>query len=156
MESYEVLREAIEKIGAKAVAAELKLSPALVYKWCENPGSGAGGGSGARNPLDRLADVVRVTGSLEVVNWLCHEAGGFLVPNPRVRQSDPETELLVKTQKLVEEFSELLLTVTRSIEDDGRITQGEAERIRRCWERLKSSSEAFCVGCERGRYSGGE
>ena len=140
MESYEVLREAIEKIGAKAVAAELKLSQALVYKWCEEPGPGA---SGARNPLDRLAEVVRVTGDSQIVNWLCGEAGGFYVPNPRGREADPETELLVNTHKLVAEFSPLLQTVTRSIEDDGRIVSGEAERIRRCWERAQVVSRGL-------------
>ena len=153
MESYEVLREAIEKIGAKAVAAELKLSQALVYKWCEEPGPGA---CGARTPLDRLAEVVRVTGDSQIVNWLCGEAGGFLVANPRVREGHVDTDLLVNASELVQEFSQLLVTVTRSFEDDGRITQGEAERIRRCWERLKASAEGFTIACERGLYSRGE
>ena len=36
MRSHEVLREAAEKIGVKALAARLRLSPALVYKWCED------------------------------------------------------------------------------------------------------------------------
>ena len=35
MQSHEVLREAADKVGVKKLAAELKLSPALVYKWCE-------------------------------------------------------------------------------------------------------------------------
>ena len=35
MRSWEVLREASEHIGVKALAAKLKLSPALIYKWCQ-------------------------------------------------------------------------------------------------------------------------
>ncbi len=153
MQSYEVLREAVEEVGAKALAAELRLSPALVYKWCQEPSRGDAEASGARNPLDRLADVIRLTGSVEVVNWLCHEAGGFFVSNPRVTNEDLQTRLLVNTQKLVHEFSELLLTVTRSVEDDGSIEPSEADRIRRGWEQLKSSAEAFTVACEQGLYA---
>ncbi len=152
MQSYEVLREAVEEVGAKALAAELRLSPALVYKWCQAFDRDDPDASGARNPLDRLADIVRLTGSRNVVNWLCHEAHGFFVSNPQMTAADVETELLVNTQKLVREFSRLLTTVTRSIEDDGRIEPTEADRIRRCWERLKCSAEAFTVACEQGMY----
>ena len=35
MKSHEVLREAAETVGVKALAGELRLSPALVYKWCQ-------------------------------------------------------------------------------------------------------------------------
>ena len=153
MQSYEVLREAVDEVGAKALAAELRLSPALVYKWCQESSRADPDASGARNPLDRLADVIRVTGSRDVVNWLCHEADGFFVSNAHVSQSGIETDLLVNTQKLVQDFSQLLLTVTRSIEDDVKIEPTEADRIRRSWEQLKSSAEAFTVACERGLYS---
>src|SRR5688500_7040444 len=37
MKSYEVIRQAVDEPGVKAVAAALKVSPALVYKWCEQP-----------------------------------------------------------------------------------------------------------------------
>src|SRR5437773_2526873 len=67
MQSYEVLREAAEKVGVKALAAELHLSPALIYKWCEPPDIDDPDASGARNPLDRLRDIVRLTGHVAVV-----------------------------------------------------------------------------------------
>ena len=35
MLSHEVLRRAAEPIGVKALAAKLRLSPAMVYKWCQ-------------------------------------------------------------------------------------------------------------------------
>jgi hypothetical protein len=136
------------------MAAELRLSPALVYKWCQESNRDDPDASGARNPLDRLAEIVRVTQSRDVVNWLCHENDGFFVPNPVLIEGDLETDLLVQTQRLVKEFSELLLTVTRSIEDDGQIEPAEADRIRLAWESLKSSAEAFTVACERGSYLG--
>lgn len=153
MRSHEVLREAVEGVGVKALAAELRLSPALVYKWCQQASREDRDASGARNPLDRLADVVRVTSSRKVVEWLCHEADGFFVPNPKCPRKPHRVELLGETQKLVAEFGRLLLTVTRSIEDDGYIDGDEADRIRRAWERLKAVSEEFTVACERGLFS---
>ena len=152
MRSWEVLKEAADEIGVKALAAQLKLSPALVYKWCQESTKEDPDASGARNPLDRLAEIVDATSSTPVVNWLCHEAGGFFVRNPRHPSEDPETELLKSTQQLVMEFSELLSTVTRSIEDDGQIEDCEADSIRHKWEQLKSHAEGFVVACEAGCY----
>ena len=152
MRSHEVLRRAADGIGVKALAAKLRLSPALIYKWCQEADPQDPDASGARNPLDRLRDVVQATGSTDVVNWLCHEARGFYVSNPETTEADLDTELLVSTQRLVEEFSRLLSTVTRSIEDDGQIDPAEADRIRQAWERLKTTAEQFTVACERGMY----
>lgn len=152
MHSHEVLREASDSIGVKALAAQLRLSPALVYKWCQGADPDDPDASGARNPLDRLREIVLATQSTKVVNWLCHEAGGFYVANPTLTADSLDRALLVNTQKLVEEFSRLLSTVTRSIEDDGKIDPGEADGIRQAWESLKSTVETFTVACERGMF----
>ena len=152
MLSHEVLRRAAEPIGVKALAASLRLSPAMVYKWCQESSKDDPDASGARNPLDRLAEIFRATGSIDVVNWLCHEASGFFVSNPQSSVQDVDTELLQNTQRLVSEFGRLLLTVTRSIEDDGMIEPKEADNIRAAWEKLKSTAESFTVACERGTY----
>ncbi len=152
MQSHEVLKRAADTIGVKALAATLRLSPALVYKWCQAWDPDDPDAGGARNPLDRVADIVRATGDCSVVNWLCHESNGFLVPNPCKPPKDMSTELLINTQRLVQEFSQLLLTVTRSIEDDGEIEPAEANRIRDAWELLKSTAEAFTTACERGAF----
>lgn len=152
MESHEVLREAIDKLGAKAVAAELRVSPALIYKWCEQARSDDPDASGTRNPLDRLREIVRLTGSVELVNWLCHEAGGFFVHNPPGKSRNLDADLLESTQKLVRQFSELLGEVSQSASNDGQILQNEAKRIREDWERLKTLVETFVVACEKGVY----
>lgn len=152
MESHEVLREAAEKVGVKALAAELRLSPALVYKWCEESESDDPDASGARNPLDRLREIVRVTSHIPVVNWLCHEAGGFFVHNPDGQCDNINTDLLQSTQHLVRAFSELLNEVSESVADDGFIEADEADRIRNDWELLKTTAETFVVACERGIY----
>lgn len=152
MRSDEVLKRAADDIGVKALAAELRLSTALVYKWCQESDAADPDASGARNPLDRLADIVRVTADRDVVNWLCHEAGGFYVSNPGTPPDDVPTELLINTQRLVKEFSQFLLTVTKSIEDDGEIEPIEADRIRERWELFKRTVEGFTVACERGIF----
>ena len=156
MRSYEVLKRAADSVGVKALAAELKLSTALVYKWCQPSDPKDPDTSGARNPLDRLADIVRVTKDGNVANWLCHEAGGFFVPNPTDLRESVPTELLVNTQRMVTEFSHFLLTVTRSIEDDGQIEPTEAEQIRNRWEQFKSMVESFTVACEQGVFHGSQ
>jgi hypothetical protein len=152
VKSWEVLREAADRIGVKALAARLNLSTALVYKWCQEPARDDPGGSGARNPLDRLREIVDATGDARVINWLCNAAGGFFVQNPDVAPGETEEQLLSTTQRMVMDFGELLATLSRSIEDDGQISTPEADRIRQAWENLKTQAECFAVACEQGMY----
>jgi len=60
--------------------------------------------------------------------------------------------LLGTTQRVVEDFGDLLAAISRSIENDGVITTEEADSIRQSWERLKTQAECFVVACERGLY----
>lgn len=152
MKSWEVLRDATDQVGVKAVAAKLKLSTALVYKWCQEPASIDPGASGARNPLDRVHTIVEVTNDTRPINWLCNHADGFFVPNPCVTPGAEEEQLLGTTQRVVQDFGELLSDISRSIENDGLITADEADTIRQAWEKLKSQAECFVVACERGMY----
>ncbi len=155
MDSWEVLRAAVDPVGAKAVAARLNLSSALVYKWCQEPRSGdEPDGSGALNPLDRVRTLYEATRDPRLINWLCSAAGGFFVANPRVAPGEREEQLLGTTQRVVQEFGELLSDISRSIENDGEITPPEAETIRQSWEQLKTAAECFVVACERGLYRG--
>lgn len=152
MKSNEVLRDAAEVVGVKALASELRLSPALVYKWCQEADPLDPDASGARNPLDRLRDILKITNHVPVVSWLCHEAGGFFVHNPEARCSDIDTDLLQSTQHVIQAFSTMLREISESVADDGAIAADEADRIRMLWERLKTTAETFVVACERGVY----
>lgn len=152
MKSWEVLRDATERVGVKALASRLKLSTALVYKWCQETSADGLGGSGARNPLDRALEIYEVTRDPRVINWLCNSAGGFFVENPRVEPGTTEQHLLGTTQRVVEDFGRLLAAVSGSIENDGRITRDEADHIRQSWEELKTTAERFVMACERGLY----
>ena len=151
--SDEVLKRAADGIGVKALAAELKLSPALVYKWCQPNDANDPDASGARNPLDRVAEVFRATQHPDVINWLCHQADGFFVPNPDIDVQTLDANLLRGTQRLVKEFSDMLEEVSRSVANDGIIEPEEAKRIRRHWEVLKRVAETFVVASERGWYA---
>jgi hypothetical protein len=152
MQSHEILREAADEVGVKVLANALRVSPALVYKWCQPSAEEDADASGARNPLDRLATIVRLTGHLGVVSWLCHEAGGFFVRNPSAEPATVDIEALQATQLLIGEFGDLLSEVSESLADDNAITSDEADRIRMHWEKLKGAAEAFVVACERGRF----
>lgn len=153
MKSWEILKQAVESVGVKAVAARLKVSTALVYKWCQEPSADDPLASGARNPLDRVQTLVELTADARLVNWLCHSAGGFFVANPRSDATLREEQLLGVTQRVVEDFGQLLTNISRSIENDGAITPDEADTIRQSWEELKAQAEGFVVACERGQFS---
>jgi len=146
--SPEVIRDATHAIGVKAIASEMNLSTSLVYKWCQPKGFD---GSGADNPLDRLAHLVKLTGDDRLVQWLCETVNGFLVKNPPVATT--EVPLLRFTQTILSDFSQLLNNVSASIDNDGRIDAREAAAIRANWETLKTAGESFVVACEQQRYN---
>jgi len=154
MKSYDVIRNAVEEPGVKAVAAALKVSPALVYKWCEPPADDADPEqSGAKNPLDRVREIYLLTKDIKLIRWLCNEAGGFYISNPVSDASRPvDQNIFVETRSMVREFSELLDAVTESVEDDSVIDNNEADEIRQKWEDLKGCVERFVVACEKGHY----
>ena len=153
MKSWDVLRDAVDSVGVKVVAAKLNLSTALVYKWCQEPPTDEDrDASGARNPLDRLQTLYEVTHDPRLINWMCQFADGFFVANPTVKPSEREEQLLATTQRVVHDFGGLLSDISRSIENDGQIMPDEAETIRQSWEKLKSLAECFVVACEQGLY----
>src|SRR5262249_46398611 len=140
MKSHEVIRKAVDEPGVKAVAGALKVSPALVYKWCEPPAEADDPDqSGAKNPLDRVRDLDLLTKDIGLVRWLCNQADGFFVSNPvpDLRKSLDEN-VFAETRSMVRDFSELLEAVTESVEDDSLIDTGEADQIRQKWEDLKA------------------
>jgi hypothetical protein len=154
MKSHEVIRSAVEEPGVKAVAAALKLSPALVYKWCEpTSDDGESEQSGAKNPLDRTRELYAITKDIRIVRFLCNEAGGFFVvnPQPEVRK-DLKQRLFGETQGIVRDFSALLGEITAALENDNNIDSSEADAIRQHWEELKSMVERFVIASERGHF----
>jgi hypothetical protein len=154
MKSHEVIRQAVDEPGVKAVAAALKVSPALIYKWCEpaaekeDPDQ-----SGAKNPLDRVVEMYRLTKDIKLVRYLCNAAGGFFVSNPDLQlRKSRDHEIYDETKTMVREFAELLDAVTASVEHDSSISVEEADKIRQRWEDLKACVEHFAIGCEKGQY----
>ncbi len=154
MKSHEVIRKAVDEQGVKAVAAALKISAALVYKWCEPSEGDETEQSGAKNPLDRVRDMYMLTRDITLIRWLCNEAGGFFVANPvpNLRKSVDEA-IFGETSGMVRDFSELLDAVTESMEDDAKIDTEEADEIRQKWEDLKACVERFVLSCEKGIYN---
>jgi hypothetical protein len=155
MKSYEVIRQAVEEPGVKSVAAALKVSSALVYKWCEAPAEKEDPDqSGAKNPLDRVREMYQLTKDIRLIRWLCNDAGGFFVasPKPETTKSLDES-IFTETRGMVRDFSELLETVTESMENEPGIDPDEADQIRQKWEDLKACVEKFVLSCEKGHYA---
>jgi hypothetical protein len=153
MKSHEVIRQAVDEPGVKAVAAAMKVSAALVYKWCEPSDADDPDQSGTRNPLDRTRDLYRLTQDIRLIRWLCNEAGGFFVADPSpVADKTLDKTIFNETRGMVRDFSELLDVVTESIEHDPNIDAKEADNIRQKWEDLKSCVERFVISSEKGHY----
>lgn len=154
MKSYEVIREAVKEPGVKSVAAALRVSPALVYKWSEPPADADDPDqSGARNPLDRVKELYLQTKDIKLIRWLCNEAGGFFVANPipDVRKST-DKQIYDETRAMMRDFSELLDAITTATENDPHIDPDEADVIRQKWEDLKAIVERFVVASENGHF----
>ncbi|MDP3852032.1 MAG: hypothetical protein Q8Q59_16135 [Luteolibacter sp.] len=147
MESHEVLRRALRKTTPKAVAAELGISLSLVYKWAEKPGNDA---TGSRNPLDRLLQIIELSGDSGIVEWLCRRQGGHFVKDPDVSRHQID-HVLPATQEIIGQFSDLLARISAAA-DDHSVTQSEADEIRECWDTLKSYAEGFVRACENGDF----
>jgi hypothetical protein len=147
MESHEVLQRALRKTTPKAVAAELGVSLSLVYKWAEKPGVDAGG---SKNPLDRLLQIIELSGDPGIVDWLCHKQGGHFVSDPELGGERIES-ILPATQQMIRHFSELLDEISEAAQDHS-VTKEESKEIRLCWDKLKAHAEAFVRACENGEF----
>lgn len=148
MESHDVLRAALRKTTPKAVAADLGVSLSLVYKWAEKPSED---GSGSRNPLDRLLQIMKLSGDTGIVEWLCRHQGGSFVKDPDVSGHEV-THVLPATQEIIDQFSGLLNQISEAAEDHS-VTKDEAAKIRICWDKLKSYAEGFVRKCEAGKFT---
>lgn len=147
MESHEVLKRALRKTTPKAVAAELGVSLSLVYKWAEKP---TDFGSGSKNPLDRLLQIIDLSGDNGIVEWLCRQQGGHFVKDPDVSGHEVD-HILPATQEIIGQFSDLLNEISDAA-DDHSVTTEESVAIRQCWDKLKSYAEGFVRACESGAY----
>jgi hypothetical protein len=147
MQSHELLKEVLKKTSAKLIAAEMGLSLSLIYKWAEPPDEGAA--SGASNPLDRIEQLLRVTGDTRIAQWVCELAGGFFITNPKVKPD--ARQLIPSTNSIVQEFADMLGVIAVAASDN-QITKNEAKDIRRRWEDLKSVTEGFVRHCEQGDF----
>ena len=147
MQSHEVLHEVLREGNAKDLAAEMGLSLSLIYKWAEP----AEAGSGTSNPLDRIEALVRCSGDLRIVQWLCERAGGFFIKNPKSNWPHPHF-LIPATNQIVQDFADLLAVIASAAADNS-ITKQESKAIRARWEELKSVTEGFVRCCEEGNFS---
>ena len=147
MESHQALKRAFEKTSPKAVAAELGISLSLVYKWAQEQSES---GSGSRNPLDRLLEIVRLTEDPRIVEWFCHRCGGYFVRNPKSTCQEGFA-VLPATSEIIDQFSQLLHRISQAALDNS-ITPDEAEEIREHWDKLKCVAEGFVRCCEEGDF----
>ena len=148
MESYEIFKEAFKKCSPKEIASELGVSLSLVYKWAQEQSEC---GSGSKNPLDRLLQVIRLTQEMRLIDWLCEKNNGYFVRNPP-SSCAKGFQVLPATNEIVSQFSGLLSRIAQAALDNS-ITLDEAEDIRRQWDSLKGYGEGFVRCCEEGDFT---
>ena len=147
MKSHTLLKKIYKDASAKEIASAMHLSISTIYKWSESPTRGSA--SGIRNPLDRVALLHQVTGDQRVINWICSEADGYFIENPKTNKK--HDQLVPATNRVVYQFAALLGIVAHAA-GDNRITKEESEKIRQTWEALKSTTEGFVQRCEEGNF----
>ncbi|MGJ8696558.1 MAG: phage regulatory CII family protein [Verrucomicrobiaceae bacterium] len=147
MESHEVFKVAFKNCSPKEVAAELGVSLSLVYKWAQEQSAS---GSGSRNPLDRLLEVIRLTKEPKIIEWLCEKNDGYFVRNPE-SSCQQGFQVLPATNEIVSQFGSLLTRISQAAADSS-ITGDEAEEIRTQWDKLKCYGEGFVRCCEEGDF----
>lgn len=148
MQSHELLKEVLKRISAKQISADMGLSLSLIYKWAEPPQDETG--SGANNPLDRIEQLLRITGDTRIAQWVCERAGGFFITNPQNKPHD--INLIPATNVIVQEFADMLGVIAVAAADN-RISKDEARVIRQRWEDLKSATENFVRHGEEGNFA---
>jgi len=146
MKSHEILKEVIEAQNIKELSASLGVSLSTLYKWSEPTSDG----SGIPNPLDRAAELIRLTSDQRIADWICAQSNGFFVANPATGRHTPES-VNVAANKLVREFAEMISTIA-SAASDNKINAQESETLRARWDILKSLSETFVHHCEQGNF----
>ncbi len=149
MESHELMKALLKETSAKQVCADMGLSLSLIYKWAEPPA--ADSGSGSSNPLDRVRQLVEITGDQRIAQWVAERSGGFFINNPAaLRESE---ELIPATNDIVQQFADMLGVIAAAASDQ-QITDKEAKHIRSQWEGLKSVTEGFVQAAEAGNFGG--
>lgn len=148
MDSHEVLKNAFDQTSPKAVASELGVSASLIYKWAQDQ---SGLGSGSKNPLDRIIQIYNLTNHIEIIEWLCVEAGGYFVKEGRYDSANQAFDVLPATNEILHQFSDLLTSISKAAQDND-INKDEASEIRNSWNKLKGFTEGFVKACEQGDF----
>lgn len=147
MDSHEIIKKCFASRSPKEISAELGVSLSLLYKWAEEPQSD--GGSGATNPLDRTAQLIKLTGEQDILHWLCQQGHGYFIHEPK---TSGHTEALTPAvNSLVKHFALLLGDIAHS-SGDNLVTEEESERLRSAWDDLRTRTESFIRACEKGEY----
>ena len=147
MKSHEIIKESCKKRGMKTVASEVGVSTSLLYKWSQSPDES---GSGSKNPLDRIINLIHAANDPQMIEWICEQAGGYFVRNPESRE-EKNYEVMPATNEIVSQFSALLSEISEAAQDNA-IANNESKRIRKVWNALKSFTEGFVSCCEKGDF----
>jgi len=149
MKSHELFRDLLRQKNAKEMAADMGLSPSLIYKWAEPAGDNQ---SGAPNPLERVRQLHCLTQDHRIADWICAQAGGFFVSNAVAPKPGQAKNLGAASNAVVREFAGMLSAIAKAALEES-ISDSEAVAIRVRWQKLQSITEQFVQSCETRNFS---
>ena len=153
MKAHEILRLVIQQYGVKKLAAELKLSRPLLYKWMEPCG---GTESGLTNPLDRILTLYLITRDVRLIQWLCAQADGFFVANPVAAPLATKAKMekldLTQAEAVVLRDEAELLSSLAELLAEKELSRVKVSRLRARWEQCKADTERLVRALEGGEF----
>lgn len=116
MQSEEAIKKAVGQGNTKRVAADMGISNETLYKYQD--------GSLA-NPVQRVEELTRLTGSNTMVKYLCGKAGGYFIEG--IKADDMGDFAVIPN--VAKEFGEMLTALSDGLLD-GKVTYNELEDIK--------------------------
>tara|TARA_R100000808_G_scaffold4637_1_gene14871 strand:+ start:49 stop:465 length:417 start_codon:yes stop_codon:yes gene_type:complete len=138
MQSNEVVKQAIGK-DTKEISKELKVSLETVYKWSDGS---------LRDPLQRVVKLYQKTNDINLIKYICSEAGGYFV---KCYDSDQCKDINL-LPALAKEFGEMITELGKSLAD-GVITDEERFKIKKEWSDLVSLMEGLFDAIDSGKFN---
>lgn len=137
-------------LSVEAMAEQLIMAPSYLYRAVTpDPDTEGPEASGVRFPLRQLIPLIRITNDFQALDYIERALGRVGVPIPPVQESSLPGDICRGSITAAAEFGALMRELEYAIED-GRVTEGECERVGAAgWEAIQAIM-AMIVRCERG------
>jgi len=138
MTSKEAMKKACKDVGVDNVAKCLKLSKTALYNQMND--------QDRNDILYKFVDFNNACENDISIKWACEELDGLFVKNPEIEANQQQISSQC-VPKSMQEFTDVVREISKAFED-GKVSQEEAEIIRKEWEDLKAVLESAILSWE--------